>query len=366
MAVIQKNTCAWRLAAFLFLAGWLGGCASEEISGNKEVIRMEEFSEHPWSDLPRAVREPEYIRLRTQGEESMLGEIEDVKILGDKIYVKDWRNKRLAIFSRQGEWQGSISRHGRGPGEYLNISEFDVAENGDLYIVDGTADKLLIYNSALAFVRETKLPFEVDNLKVLNPDTYLLAVSSWQKSGEMTGVQLVITDSLFRAKEVISRYTEHFDDNFWLSSSRIVTAKGEFFYQRQVNDSVYNLDAHGKLKKIYFFDMGSATVPLMERNNLEKLAESGALRNYSALIEFTVIGKDYIYGCLYDKGERALFVVDTKAGQLYKLPMKESGRYGIFRGTTKDYIISIVFPGVEDPALPEQGDDFVLGLYKIN
>ncbi len=346
------------------LTAALHGCSGAPLKENLEIIEIYGFKELPWDELPEQVREPEYIRLKSVEHESMLGNIDDIKFSGGKIYVKDWSNKRLAVFTAHGEWNGSISRRGRGPGEYLNISDFDVSSDGDIYIIDGTADKMLVYNSEFRCIRDIALPFEIDNLKVIDPDKYLIAVASWE-NGEFSGTQLMTSDSLFNKREEISRYTEYFDDNFWLSSSFIVTSEEGFFFHRHVNDSVYNISSNGELEKIYFFDMGSSSVPLKKRNNIGELFESGELKNYSALITFTVVGKKYIYGMMYDKGKRVMFIADRDAGTIYKLPAGKSGKYGIFKGCSHGTVISVIPPGVADDYLPERGDDFIIGLYRV-
>lgn len=337
---------------------------SQTLSGNVEVIDICNFKELPWEELPEEVKNPEYIRLSPGEDGVMLGNIDDIKIAGEKIYVQDWRNKRIAIFNREGKGIQSLVKYGRGPGEYLNISAFDVDGEGNIYVIDGTSDRMLVYDKAGGCIRDDKLPFEIDLIKVITPDKYLLALCSWE-TGALAGVQLMRCDSLLRKTEEISRYTEYVDDNFWLSSSYFVTSADGIFYQKQVSDSVYRFDNTGNPEKIYLFDFGNAAVPLEMRRNLEKAAESGELNHYTTLIEFTVIGKQYIYGTMREKGEKVMFIADKEARTLSKLPVRESGPYGIFRGCSNGVLISCLLPGVAGDLFPEREDDFLLALYKV-
>lgn len=342
----------------------MSGCSADRISGNVEVVDICNFKELPWEELPEDIRSPEYIRLSPGGDGVILGGIDDIKIAGGKIYVRDWRNKRIAVFGMDGKGIRSLVKYGRGPGEYLNISAFDVDGEGNIFVIDGTSDRLLVYDRAGACTRDEKLPFEIEIIKVIDPDNYLLALCSWE-NGPFAGTQLMRSDSLLNKKEEISRYTEYVDSNYWLSSSYFVTSADRLFFQKQVNDSVYCFNNAGTPEKIYLFDFGHATVPPEMRRDLEKAAESGDLNRYTTLIEFTVIGNQYIYGTIREKGEPVMFIADKEARTLYKLPVRESGRYGVFRGCSNGVLISYLLPGVPGDPCPEREDDFLLALYKV-
>lgn len=349
---------------FVGVVALVAGCSGEKVSANVEVIDILNFKERPWSELPSDVITPEYIRLSSEGDSILLGNVDDIKMAAGKIYVRDWKNKRIAIFGMDGTGQKSLMRYGRGPGEYLNVSEFEVDSTGNIYVVDGTSDRILVYNAELNLVRETKPPFEIDLFKVIDPNRYLLVLSSWEK-GALGGTQLLLCDSMYQVTKQVSKYTEYVDDNFWLSSRYFAETEKGIFYQQSVNDSVYFFNRSGELQQMYLFDFGRYTIPLEKRKNMEACWHSGELKNYSTLVMFTVIGERYIYGSLKDKGGNVMFIADKEARSIYKMPCKESGKYGIFTGCSAGKIISYIVPGVKDAALPEAGDDFLIGLYKI-
>lgn len=60
------------------------------------------------------------------------------------IYILDrGRNKKLVKYDLKGNALSKIGELGQGPKEYMNITDFDVAENGDIYILDAMQNIVL-------------------------------------------------------------------------------------------------------------------------------------------------------------------------------------------------------------------------------
>ena len=61
------------------------------------------------------------------------------------IYISD-RKGSIHIFSDSGKYVNSISRQGRGPGEYLIVSDFDVDTQGNVYVLCANSKKIIKYH----------------------------------------------------------------------------------------------------------------------------------------------------------------------------------------------------------------------------
>ena len=71
-----------------------------------------------------------------------------------------------------------IGSRGQGPMEYINLADFDMDSEGNIYVIDGTLDKLLVFDNSLKVVSEFKLSFEADVLYAINRDSILYGLSS--------------------------------------------------------------------------------------------------------------------------------------------------------------------------------------------
>ncbi|MGE4569011.1 MAG: 6-bladed beta-propeller, partial [Bacteroidales bacterium] len=83
-----------------------------------------------------------YVPLETN-DSCLFGDIKKILIKEDLIFVMDKANKTIMIFDQTGKFKAKIDHAGNGPGEYLQINDFDV-KNGLVYLYD-IKSKMLIY-----------------------------------------------------------------------------------------------------------------------------------------------------------------------------------------------------------------------------
>jgi len=112
-------------------------------------------------------KEIEYIPLETRTE-SLLDEVVKVTLADSFIFVSDV--KKLLQFDRQGRFIRQIGSIGRGPGEYISVSDFSVDNRKEVvYIYSTNSDNMLIFNFKGNFIKSfmfkaTSIQFEADSL----------------------------------------------------------------------------------------------------------------------------------------------------------------------------------------------------------
>ena len=74
----------------------------------------------------------------------IFSEIDKIVCHQDRFYILDWIHRKIVIYDSGGAPVGCLSRRGRGPGEYLQITDFDVDGDGSVWVVDGQQDMLLL------------------------------------------------------------------------------------------------------------------------------------------------------------------------------------------------------------------------------
>jgi hypothetical protein len=98
---------------------------------------------------------------------------------------------RIFLYDAQGRILRTIGRRGEGPGEFQYLRHIDVGVGDTIYVVDG-ARRLVVYARNGAFVRSGRLPFPVDQIRVL-PDGRLLAVAD-VRTPALAGLPLHLLD----------------------------------------------------------------------------------------------------------------------------------------------------------------------------
>lgn len=118
-------------------------------------INIDEIKDTPitYSDL---FKDYKVIPLYPSGE-SNIGEIDEL-ILGDDIIIAFDRDKYkgVLLFDIDGNLVAEIKNRGRGPGEYNNISGFDVDINSEQIFLFDWPHKVCIYNLKGAHIKDVK------------------------------------------------------------------------------------------------------------------------------------------------------------------------------------------------------------------
>lgn len=64
------------------------------------------------------------------------------------IYVGDWMNTNVLVFSADGALRDTIGRRGHGPGEFTAIHDVVAGRGDSVYVYDGNAARLSVFSAA--------------------------------------------------------------------------------------------------------------------------------------------------------------------------------------------------------------------------
>ncbi|MDR1553184.1 MAG: 6-bladed beta-propeller [Prevotellaceae bacterium] len=338
-----------------------------------EVIDFYSFEIHENEYIPNElIQEKTYIKLDASTDDALFKCINKILIVGNKIYILDGSRsvQKLLVFNIDGSFEGLVGRRGQGPGEYLQVTDFDVSTNGSIHIVDGQSDRLFIFDSVFHFVSVKKIPFEVGIIQLLSDNQYLLGLSSWNM-GETWKVAITTTD--FEPLDKCLPYDEYYDNNMWISGYNFMQTENHILYNKQINNNVYAFSHDGKLEKIYQFDFGKKNVPNEYKKDIEKNWEGFRFR--CCLKCFVIVNEHYCIGTLLDELQTKTFIIDRNSDNLYISKEIAERDYSYLTGYHNNQIITYIYPGkyenIQSEDLPEdvkkyvEDENFVLCLYKL-
>lgn len=75
-----------------------------------------------------------------------------------RIAILDAGNKRVLLFTEEGEFVTSTGSEGQGPGEFVSPSEITSDTKGNFYVFDAQALKVNIFDNDGAFVKTLRMP----------------------------------------------------------------------------------------------------------------------------------------------------------------------------------------------------------------
>lgn len=76
-------------------------------------------------------------------EESVINRPFDIRIdTAGQIYIMDWGDTNIKVFSPQGKLVRTLSRQGQGPGEMTRGGAFDISDKNNIYVFDGMGRRI--------------------------------------------------------------------------------------------------------------------------------------------------------------------------------------------------------------------------------
>ena len=122
-------------------------CSSNnvEISGNLKSIVFDSRENVTEIDLDKILNTTFRIVPLATKDECLISNIDKLEIVDGKFYIMDHMSQSVYVFNPDGSYAGKIHKHGRGPGEYTNLSFMTVTDRS-IIVIDHFAEKQIIYD----------------------------------------------------------------------------------------------------------------------------------------------------------------------------------------------------------------------------
>ena len=172
------------------------------------------------------------------------------------FYLLDGQSKKLYSINAGGNTEYVIDRVGRGPGEYLNILDFDVSKDGSVYLLTGEGDEVMLFSEG-RFINKFQIGFRASSMAFMSDNDIAFFKQRYEDDHLGKNV-IVITDPQFKVKNA-----------FLEESNTILTGSGEHLasgtgnsilcYQ-QYENNLYWFDRDGILSR-QTIDFGEKVFP---------------------------------------------------------------------------------------------------------
>ncbi|WP_167619152.1 6-bladed beta-propeller [Maribellus sediminis] len=259
--------------ALLMVLGICNACQEKNKTQNTEGTSS--FYTIPFDEIVKNKREVKLSEFATEAKiiqfenipEAMLGEVEDIELTKDYIFVKFWEHPVLQ-FSHDGKYIRDIGKRGNGPGEYGTCMKLSIDEkNEKVYIHTGELD-VKVFN------------FNGDYLKTYNYEALQNFMSFWiwgrdsclisyfepidgtepfvfiEHDAKGDTLQTIANHIFWDAKGEFGSITPFFGiQNFSYRFSGKSHLKGAY------NDTVYTYNDSNKLVPKYNIDLGHYKLP---------------------------------------------------------------------------------------------------------
>lgn len=294
--------CSFILILFFIV----GSCAKKEKTIEKlKKVNFNSERKFESADIIKSIR---LIKLQGLSPDAEFSDISKIKIRNGICYIMDIRAKSIFKFGLDGQFINKLEEAGKGPGEYLIPSDFDVDENANIYVFDGPSSKILKYSADGSYLWSHKLDFQIKALSVLKNGKFLLGLANYN-TGKFENRKLIVCNSEFTEFEPYFEYDENVDKKYTLDCYFQESEKC-ILYNNPIDNTVATFSKQGNNIENFQFDFGKSDVPLEQRRDIGKVIEKP---NHYCFLAMTPLHiGHYLVGTLYKENNPATFIYDLK------------------------------------------------------
>lgn len=242
--------------------------------------------------------------------EAYFADIDKLIIHKDIIYIMDALvKKKVFAFDINGDFIRSYGAIGDAPGEYQKLTDFEVAENGDVQILDRQQKKIHIYNEMGDFKISKITDFRAEAFKILD-DGYLFSLVPYSMGSDLNP-KLIKTDLEFNVLQSFFNYSIDFKD--LKGDFNILKDAGDLvLYHKPVNDSIFLFDSEGALTQSINIDFNNKKVPEELKNDFSILVEKQSNSDFLYFSQPPILFNEILLGHIYEGGNKGVLIIDVE------------------------------------------------------
>jgi len=301
----------------------LSSCNNSTEISNKENDLFQEISIRNNLD----VVEPDYKKLFGKSSLSELvlpdsifvSNVNKLKFFEEKILILDKKFSKLLVFDNSGKFLGSVGALGFGPGEFQEITDFEV-KFGVISVYSKADFKIFRFNlSNLSFIDSIKIDFFANSMIQLSENEFLFYVNH-NPSDFSKNKNIIFLNTKSDESKMFFEYDQTKSNSVIDFSGFLEGKEGEIYFSLPFDNKVFVFDEREldfNLK--YKFDNVSDEI-LENREDFQKLIFGGMLLDKSKKVS--------VLGSIFLKNER--YVV-------FKYLYNSTEYYGVYKFNTKEF-----------------------------
>lgn len=230
------------LLSCLILIITLLGCQNAPVVDNGKIVIDSTGEEYNSEDF---FLQPICISLETN-EMSLISKIDKVIIRDDYIYILDNSSQRIMIYTMSGAYVNSIQRIGLGPGEYIQLMDFNVRDD-KLVLYSDLPSKLIYLKCDGEFICENKMVKSYSSFIMSNDriyfknsptDDYTISSLNLEHENPLNYIRsLPMYNSIYMSGMTISKvndgtilFSRRFDNNIYIiDTNNVISSKTLIF-----------------------------------------------------------------------------------------------------------------------------------------
>lgn len=318
------------------------GCSIKNDFINDKVIDVN-LNNAKSSNSLNSIKSIEYISLETN-QNNLIKNINKIIFNNEKFFILDLDLNSIFIFNRDGSFYDKISKIGKGPGEYIDITDFDIdINNNNIWIYDNLSSKIIIYNHSLTEFNEIYLKYFFEEFCI--KDNGVIYVRNLYSKGIVRDrvAEIFINENKYKSVLDLQSYNDDFKllrygrYMFYRSNNTILFNPRfkKYIYAINANDVNRYLSLSGKFPDENFIDNYKKDPVNAVKNNNETIFSVNNIYENKDMISMSIKRHQYISELLiYSKSTNDKKILNLVDEEMY------FGN-GLIKGVADDKFISI-------------------------
>ncbi|MDR1154274.1 MAG: 6-bladed beta-propeller [Bacteroidales bacterium] len=323
-------------------------CTGQELPGytltdvplvvNMDSIRM----------VPLNLTNVRYCPLETN-RNCLIGHIDKALVRNNRIYVADF-NKAIAlfVFDMDGRFLFKIARMGKGPGEYLSFRDFDIHDNGEIYMFDHFGKKFLVFDQTGAYLRELVTDYFFSYFCLVKDKMYWSKLTDYgKKFADLAAYDMEENKTDFLLKDKKFLLGNHLFN--YVSYRFYRSPPGITYYSPRFSEIVYAIDDKGMRPAIGIKNLRIPPEHIIsewESKDFGFAMDSDDVY-FKENTHVYETGRYIVFICINKKMTSSLCLIyDKRAGAFSAVPIFLFGLFGVdgIKGSTGKDFFSIMSP----------------------
>lgn len=221
----------------------IGGMKSQVSTAIELPVRKDSLVTIPFvEELSPIHFKDVYFTKLTTPEDELIGKIDKVIVFKENLYILDSKSNAIYVMSAEGAYIRRIQRLGRGPGEYIKLSDFAILEaREELVVFSVSGRKLIHYDLEGNLIKELRTPYWMREFAVVDSDHYYFVT----EGKNHTGYHLLVLDSMGGAvKKALPSETPNNRFNLY-GASMITKSQNHTWMLMPLSNNIYELSEDG-------------------------------------------------------------------------------------------------------------------------
>ena len=229
------------------------------------------------------------------------------------IFLSDYQQKKVFVFTQEGQFKNTIASYGKGAGEVLELScVFLDTANHQIELLDNRSAKRVAYSYDGKLISEEKAPF-AHNFAKIDKTTYV-TYRSYSDSGMVN-----IINSSPRHKESYLKSDIYFRGMMSMGSFHFfsVDSDGAVSFLTYFDPYVYSIHK-GKISKKYYLNFGSYAMSSSSRlplsSSVKERSDDLLSSKYASFYHSYIESESHIFFSYSNKPRACYALIDKKVG----------------------------------------------------